>query len=147
MPSRAPFDRLNVVRMQIVSTVPAGVLGTPTPTINQDSSVETLLLSTEGPRIVKANTPPCGIVFSDKSFLTLFEEWSISTGELLQYSYHYQQRGLHVRFDMVKKERRKVPKHHLNTSTLLNKHVPCGGPVGVDAVLEMIVEQFLPRNP
>ena len=142
----APFDRVVEMRALIAAAVRPGDLRDRTPVINQEWSANTVLIYTEGPRIVRASTPPCGIVFGDGSFLTVFEEWSMPDGELLQYSYHYQQRSLFVRFDMDKKERRRVPKHHTQTSTLANKHLPSGGPVGLDAVLHMVVGQFLPRN-
>ncbi len=126
--------------------VPEEKLRTSTPTITQDRAEGVLVLSTEGPRVVRPSTPPAGIVFQDGSFLTLFEEWSIPGGELLQYSYHYQQRNLSVRFDMDKTKRKKVPQHHVQTSTLVNKHLPCGGPVDFGEVLDTVVSYLIHRS-
>jgi hypothetical protein len=46
------------------------------------------VIRTEGAGIADETTPPCGVVFTDGSFLTIYEEWSRTDNELLAYNYH-----------------------------------------------------------
>lgn len=102
-----------------------------------------VVVRTDGAGIVDENTPPCGIIFKDGSFLTVYEEWSKTDDELLAYSYHYQRRRESVRYDMDEKERTGIPKCHVHFSGLKGVHAPSGGRVSMEQVLDMIAEQFL----
>jgi hypothetical protein len=105
------------------------------------------VVQTEGVGIVDASSDPCGVVFTDGSFLVIREKWSKVDDELLAYSYHYQRRGgAHVRFDMDEEEKAGIPKHHVQFSGLRGArsqdvHAP-SGEVTIEQVLDMIVREF-----
>ena len=101
------------------------------------------VVTTDGAGIVDENTPPCGIVFKDGSFLTVYEEWSKPDDKLLAYSYHYQRKKESVRYDMDENPRAGIPKCHVHFSGLKSVHAPSGGRVSIEQVLDMIAEQFL----
>lgn len=89
------------------------------------------------------DTAPCGVIFSDGSFLTIYEEWYKPDNGLLAYSYHYQRNDLSVRYDMDEQPREGIPRWHVQFSGIAKIHAPCGGRVGIEEVLEMIVHQFM----
>jgi hypothetical protein len=103
------------------------------------------IVKTMGRGIAKPGDVPRGIVFTDNSFLILYEKWSINQDELLHYSYHYQRSdGWFVRYDMEEKKHEGHPKYHLQASVLDNKVRLPTGEVRCEDVLEMIAEQFVP---
>lgn len=101
---------------------------------------------TEGVGTADETTPPCGVVFKDGSFLTLYERWSKPEDKLLAYSYHYQRKKASVRYDMDENPRPGVPKCHVQFSGLKDVHAPSGGQVSIEQVLDMIAEQFLKKR-
>ena len=102
-------------------------------------------ISCGGKGIIKLDSPPTGVVFSNGSFLRIFEKWSTDTDSLLEYSYHYQvPHGLSIRYDMdVAAEAPGHPKCHIQTSATGSGIRMPSGQVSCEAVLEMIFEQFL----
>lgn len=93
---------------------------------------------------MRPSDPPRGIVFSDNSFLVIFEEWSVGERTLLNYKYHYKRPdGWFVRYDMEKEKRVGHPKYHLQSSVLDEKVRLTTGEVTCGEVLEMIAEQFI----
>ena len=77
------------------------------------------IVQTEGVGIVGASSAPCGVVFTDGSFLVIREKWSKSTTNSWRHNYHYQSRGgPHVRFNMDEEEKPGIPKHHVQVSGL-----------------------------
>lgn len=101
------------------------------------------VIRTEGAGIADHKTPPCGVVFTDESFLTIYEEWSKTDNVLLGYSYHYQRGEMSVRYDMDEVPREGIPQHHIQTSGIEKIHAPCGGRVEIHEVLDMITHQIL----
>ena len=101
------------------------------------------VIRTEGAGIADERTPPCGVVFTDESFLTIYEEWSKTDNELLGYSYHYQRGTVSVRYDMDEELREGIPQYHVQFSGIESIHAPCGGRVEIHQVLDMITQQFL----
>lgn len=95
--------------------------------------------------IIKPHTPPTGVVFKDDSFLRIYEKWSVETGSLLEYNYHYQiPYGLSIRYDMdPAREARHHPRHHIQTSAIGEDIRMPSNEVMCEAVLQMIFEQFL----
>lgn len=94
--------------------------------------------------IVKPSDSPIGIVFSDGSFLVVYEKWSKEPDEILGYRYHYQRSdGWFVRYDMHEEALHGHPKHHLQASALGESVRLLTGEVTCEGVLEMIVEQFV----
>jgi len=88
---------------------------------------------------------PTGVVFTDGTFLKLFEKWQTRDGALLQYSYHYQvPGGDFVRYEMD--SARAAPGHpeyHLQTSALGEEYRLPTGRVSGEEILRMIFEQFV----
>jgi hypothetical protein len=101
------------------------------------------VISTEGAGIADETTPPCGVVFTDGSFLTIYEEWSKPDNDILSYSYHYQRGKVSVRYDMDEEPREGIPRWHIQFSGIEKVHAPCGGRVSIEQVLDMIVRQFM----
>jgi hypothetical protein len=101
------------------------------PKIHTDPEMgrQRFLLTTDGVGITDKNTDPCGVVFCDHSFLTIYEEWSKPDNRLLAYSYHYQRRDLSIRYDMDEEEKEKIPKCHVQFSAIEKIHAPCAGRV------------------
>jgi hypothetical protein len=101
------------------------------------------VIRTQGAGIVDETTPPCGVVFTDESFLTIYEVWSKTDNELLGYSYHYQRGNMSVRYDMDEVPKEGIPQHHVQFSGIEKIHAPCGGRVEIHDILDMITHQFL----
>jgi hypothetical protein len=91
---------------------------------------------------------PTGVIFTDGTFLTLFEKWQTRDGTLLEYSYHYQvPGGVSVRYEMD--SARAAPGHpeyHLQTSALGEEYRLPTGRVSGEKILQMIFEQFVGPN-
>lgn len=95
--------------------------------------------------IITADSPPTGVIFSDGTFLRIFEKWSTRDDKLLTYSYHYQiPYGISIRYD---KDSENVseshPEHHLQSSGIGEKIRLPTGEVRCEEVLQMIFEQFV----
>jgi hypothetical protein len=101
------------------------------------------VIRTQGAGIADETTPPCGVVFTDGSFLTIYEVWSKTDNELLGYSYHYQRGNMSVRYDMDEMPKEGIPQHHVQFSGIEKIHAPCGGRVEIHDILDMITHQFL----
>lgn len=101
-------------------------------------------MKTPGRGIVRQSDKPRGIVFTDDSFLTLYEKWSIDEDTLLRYSYHYQRPdGWFMHYDMEEEERTGHPRHHLQASVLgTDVRLPTGE-VRCEEILKVIAEQFI----
>jgi len=98
-----------------------------------------------GKGIIKPHTPPTGVIFSDSSFLRIFEKWAVRDNNLLVYSYHYQiPHDISIRYD---KDSERVapdhPEHHLQTSGLGKRIRLPTGEVRCEEVLQLIFEQFV----
>lgn len=95
--------------------------------------------------IIKPHTPPEGVVFKNDSFLRIYEKWSVETGSLLEYNYHYQiPNGLSIRYDMnPAREAPRHPRYHIQTSAIGEDIRMPSNEVMCEAVLQMIFEQFL----
>jgi len=94
--------------------------------------------------IVKPGDPPSGIVFSDGSFLVVYEKWSKDPDVLLGNRYHYQRADdWFVRYDMHETGREGHPKHHLQASALGQDVRLPTGEVSCEQVLDLIVVQFV----
>lgn len=118
------------------------------PKIHADPEIgrQRFLLTTDGAGIADEDTAPCGVVFVDRSFLTIYEEWSKPYNRLLAYSYHYQRSELSIRYDMDEEKREGIPQHHVQFSAIEKIHAPCAGRVNIEDVLDMIGNQFLPSR-
>lgn len=95
--------------------------------------------------IMKSDSEPTGVIFTDDSFIRIFEKWSVKDNALLGYSYHYQvPYGVSIRYDMdTTSASASHPRHHLQTSALGdNVRLPTGE-VRCEEVLQMIFEQFV----
>lgn len=96
------------------------------------------------PLIVGPNTAPTGIVFENRSFLTVYEKWSKKNNVLLAYSYHYQAPdGSSIRYDMDERDLPSHPKHHLQCNQIGEQVRLPTGEVTCVQVLEMIYASFL----
>ena len=93
---------------------------------------------------MKPGDTPRGIVFTNDSFLTLYEKWAIADDGLLRYSYHYQRPdGWFMRYDIEDEERAGHPRYHLQASVLAeNVRLPTGE-VRCEEILKVIAEQFV----
>lgn len=109
---------------------------------------DALVHKTKGPRMTRSSTQPNGIVFHDASFLTVYEKWSTSDGDLLAYKYHYQQGDRFLRYDLDETQRPGIPPHHMQVDTTgTNVHLPCGvPPIDLGEMLEVIIKHYLPRT-
>lgn len=130
----ADVPRLRLKTVPTISRLPAG------------KKRNKIVVQSEGIRPVRQSTPPGHIHFHDGSFLSIIETWSVPAGDLLSYSYHYQQRSMFVRFDMDERKRPKFPQYHVHYSPLDKLHVPCGGRVELAEVFDMILKQLLPKS-
>jgi len=62
-----------------------------------------------GKGIIKPHTPPTGVIFSDSSFLRIFEKWAVRDNNLLVYSYHYQiPHGISIRMTRTQSASRQI---------------------------------------
>jgi len=139
------YNRNTVIRMALARGHISPKLTDKHPEIFHDHKRrgQRFVLTTEGAGIADKDTAPCGVVFSDSSFLTIYEEWSKPDNKLLAYSYHYQRKNLSLRYDMDEIPREGIPKWHVQFSGIEKIHAPCGGRVGIEHVLDMIIHQFL----
>lgn len=148
MPNPSYYLRNTEIRKALARGHVQAKLGDEHPDIPYYHEGLNYLIQTEGAGVADENTVPCGVVFSDGSFLTISETWSKKNDELVAYSYHYQRRGgPHVRFDMDKTERPGIPRHHVQFSALKGArgqvvHAPTNGAVTIEQVLDMIVGEF-----
>lgn len=94
---------------------------------------------------IRPQSDPTGIIFSDGSFLRLFEKWRTRDDALLEYSYHYQvPGGVSVRYEMdTEKAAPGHPECHLHTSALGDEFRLPTGRVSGEEILRMIFEQFV----
>jgi hypothetical protein len=90
-------------------------------------------------------TEPTGVIFSDGSFLRLFEKWRTRDNALLEYSYHYQvPNGVSVRYEMDSAAATPDhPEYHLHISELGDECRLPTGRVSGEEILQMIFEQFV----
>jgi hypothetical protein len=138
------YNRNTTIRMALARAHVQTKLRDEHPEIpHYDEPIKRFVIRTEGAGIVDDTTPPCGVIFTDGSFLTIYEEWSKTDNELLRYSYHYQRGKVYVRYDMDMVPREGIPQWHVQFSGIEKIHSPCGGRVGIDQVLDMITQQFL----
>lgn len=95
--------------------------------------------------MIRADTPATGVVFTNGSFLRIFEKWSTRDDSLLAYSYHYQvPYGSSIRYDLdPEAASARHPRHHLQTSEFGKDIRMPTGEVSCEEVLQMIFEQFI----
>jgi hypothetical protein len=115
------------------------------PQIKPDDKRKSYTVACGKKGIIRHDTPATGIVFSNGSFLRIFEEWSTKDNSLLVYSYHYQvPYGSSIRYDMDSRAASaKHPKYHLQTSEFGKGIRMPTGEVTCEEVLRMIFEQFV----
>lgn len=91
------------------------------------------------------DSDPTGIIFSDGSFLRLFEKWRTRDDVLIEYSYHYQvPHGVSVRYELdPDRASPGHPEYHLQTSELGEEFRLPTGPIKGEEILQMIFEQFV----
>ena len=115
------------------------------PQIKPDDKRRSYTVACGNKGMIWPDTPATGVIFSDGTFLRIFEEWSTRDNSLLAYSYHYQiPYGSSIRYDMDPRvASARHPKHHLQTSEFgKNIRLPTGE-VSCEEILEMIFEQFI----
>lgn len=131
---------------RIISSEPYNsLLKYPDPIIKPDDRRRFYTVACGEKGIIKPDTPPMGVVFSDGTFLRIFEKWSTRDDRLLTYSYHYQiPYGISIRYDKDSENASDShPEHHLQSSGIGEKIRLPTGEVRCEEVLRMIFEQFL----
>lgn len=91
------------------------------------------------------DSDPIGVIFSDGSFLRLFEKWRTRDDALLEYSYHYQiPQGHSVRYELDSASASPShPEYHVQTSALGEEYRLPTGYIKGEEILRMIFEQFV----